>query len=269
MKILVVIPFHTSYKPTWSGIAELKNCTEHEFNIQPAQCADGGAARNKVAKHFQGQYDGVLFVDADQTFTLENVLQLINHDKPVIFGAYRRHEDRTKFNSGTFTGEPGVIDRYYPDDTRGLKAVDFGGIGFLYCSKEALEAIEYPWFRHTMVDGDETNFGIGFCLNASKHFTLWTDFDCEVGHIQRTAANIEWHNQKGVSNMEIPDNFDKEGLALIQKVSNIVNIYRAMAQQCMGQQKRIEELERLLSEKNKADKNKADKNKADKNKADS
>lgn len=127
-----------------------------------------------------------LFVDSDMSFSEEHIRMLKDSDKLIISGACESRRHRGKYCAGMF-GPNYSIGTYSTSDETGIRQVDWVGGAFLMVKREALEQMEYPWFRHVYIDmgfrANQTGEDIGFCINAKeKGIPIFVNLDCKVGH---------------------------------------------------------------------------------------
>jgi hypothetical protein len=178
-------------------------------------CINNGVSQARKQMGFWGDY--YLMLDADIKFNVEHVKTLIAADKDIVSGAYNDRAMPSKIVAGGYD-EDGICHRettFLNDSDRGLRKVRFTGAGFLLIKRGVLEALEFPWFRETVVTygKDDANAccvgeDIGFCQHAeAAGYEIWCDCDCKVEHllnynhaagpcgwdtveIQKTAENI-------------------------------------------------------------------------------
>jgi len=146
-----------------------------ELQIKTAQCSRVSLGRNdlindgKSYKKIQTEfpYDRLLFIDADQSFEVENVVRLWNTSEAtqfkVVTGVTNPRNFLNKLNIGEF-GDDGYttpMDRMYDSDTvrsSVLDTVDWCGAAFLMIDASVLSAVEYPWFEERYISiGDEVH----------------------------------------------------------------------------------------------------------------
>jgi hypothetical protein len=167
--------------------------------------------RGKDQKPFPGiEYDVWVTIDSDIVYTAEQLVELIESTKkyPVVSGSYRmsdlkhlavvRDWDTGYFlKHGTFqflTLED--LKAWGTDEKNQEKSifmpVSYAGMGFWAMRREALEALEYPYFFHeceTIVspDGkilrDIMSEDVAFCKNLEeKGYTVYLHTGIVVGH---------------------------------------------------------------------------------------
>lgn len=207
LNVRVCIPFYQEFEACKPGLRELSECREARFDIAPRQgtlvhevrnhLLNDGCSQKKRQTPVEG-YDYFLMVDSDMGFGAEDVLRLLRHRKPVIAAPVMGHSSTAVYQCGSFDpGLPGNIGVKSPVTERGVKRVDWTGAAFLLISREALERMEYPWFRLPMISkGDsQTQAGedVGFCLEAAKvGIELFVDFDVRVHHHRRHGKSFNW-----------------------------------------------------------------------------
>lgn len=159
------------------------NTGDYEVRVVPqVTCYLSASRNNGVSKeHLIHQKitanDYYLFCDADMGFTFDNIVALIDENKPVIGGAYPYREGRHErvgcyCAGGFFPDRPGFINSFVETRQTGVIQVDWIGGGFVLVRSDAFEQIEYPWFHNgVFVDQDcayEYSEDIGFALNCKK-----------------------------------------------------------------------------------------------------
>lgn len=205
MRIRVGIPFYAEFEACKPGLAELRDCREHEFDVQPRQGTYIGKTRNsfindlKSTKAWQKPlpYDAFLDIDSDISFTLDDVLVMIAHNKDCISLPYLRQGGHDEYECGLWKDIPGSLGGYFTPKTKGLRKVDWSGGGMRLTKAHVYEVMAYPWYFHPMIiKGDRQEEGsedIGFCMNVAKAgFDIWMDFDRPVGHKLRTPQQFNW-----------------------------------------------------------------------------
>ncbi len=198
MKIKVCIPFYLDYKAAFPGCEELVHCKKHFFSISTAQGPIPAASRNKLVSTSQkktqtdfADWDYFLFVDSDIKFTAQHALNLIEKDVDIVSGAYVRQDNPDLLNCGLWDDNtPGNISSHFATGSDGFRKVDYVGAGFLLVKKEVFSKIEYPWFRHFVVEKDgcqeELAEDYGFCMGAWKaDIDIYVDCDTLVEHVLR------------------------------------------------------------------------------------
>lgn len=138
-----------------------------------------------------GDWTHLLCLDADISFRPEQLQRLIDHNLPIVSGAYVERKDNSRYCGGWYDLVPGNIGKHIPRSMTGLQKVDWVGAGFLLVKRHVFEKLPYPWFRHEWIHYDhegvhyQTQSGddLSFCLQAQKHgFNVYCDCDCVVKH---------------------------------------------------------------------------------------
>jgi glycosyltransferase involved in cell wall biosynthesis len=191
-KIKIIIPCWPSedyaiQKCCRESIEELMKAdtSDYEIIVAPKVSCYLSAARNNGVTNEKSnlihqkitECDYYLFCDADTGFTFDNIMALIDENKPVIGGAYPyrkgRHNRQGCYCAGSFYPDrPGFINAFVKTEQTGVIEVDWIGGGFILARADALEKIEYPWFHSgVFVDTDcayEYSEDIGFSVNCKK-----------------------------------------------------------------------------------------------------
>lgn len=205
MLLRVSIPYanHSSISfITKKSLAELHKSKKYNLQISTVQGSNIVRARNtainKELSHAIKQtltgFDYILFLDSDTGISVEHVEKLLSSKLPLVGGFYQKRENVNQGCSGFWKDVPGLIDldKTLPWDSKGLKKVDWTGCGFMLASREALEQMEYPWFRYEMpeytLDGVKcrgtTSDDMGFCINAKNSgLDVYVDCDCKAEHM--------------------------------------------------------------------------------------
>jgi len=208
MKIRVCIPFYSEFEATKNGLLALKEFGGIEFDIVARQGSSIGYTRNslindlasiKICQTPAKGYDYFLMVDSDISFTLDDVLRLISHEKSICCAPYTMHSNPKLYSVGYFkTGKPGFIDTMASVSVTGFHRVDWSGAGFMLIKREVFSKMRYPWYRHNMVkisetEQDETGEDIGFCMGArNAGIDIWCDFDIKIKHTDRNKKSFDW-----------------------------------------------------------------------------
>jgi len=150
-----------------------------------------------IKQVLENKYSHYLFVDYDVSWTVSAVKKLLKHHLPIVSAAYVSRSSNRCFNAGRYTLVPGNPGEWVGRQSKGLNEVDWVGAGFLLVEREALEQMEYPWFRHVTIPymqpasiedyveyhQFECNEDVGFCMNAAAAgFKIVLDCDAYVNH---------------------------------------------------------------------------------------
>jgi len=139
-------------------------------------------------------YDYYWFIDSDTSFTYAHIIQLLNNTAPILSGAYaERANPKKNYCAGYFKSNfKGVISKWLTQNNKGIRKVDWHGMGFCKIHRSVFEKCKYEWFSVETVNfmnenGDPSTLKIHediyFCMNAKKHgYDLLVDCDCVVNH---------------------------------------------------------------------------------------
>lgn len=221
MKIRICTPFYSEFEAVKSGAKECLSYSDIKFVFEPRHSGPLmfnnrnsliNDQKSQMKKQFPlEEYDAFLFVDSDISFSLNNVLKLIESKKEIIGSPYLKHDDRGLYSTGNFHKEIfGSTKFNYSIIEKGLKQVDFTGTGFLLIQRNVFEILEYPWFEPIKVEyGNQAEVvgeDIAFCMKAKQNgFQIYCDFDNPVIHKLRRKKNINWD-----INSIIKENFENE-----------------------------------------------------------
>jgi hypothetical protein len=163
--------------------------------------------RGKDQKPFNGlPYDVYLTLDSDVVFSPQQVIELIESTTihPVVCGYYlmsdlkhfacvKEWDEGFFAKHGTFKFlEPGDIENWKQTTGASFMPVSYNGLGFWAMRKEALDALQYPYFhaeiQHIKGDNDVELYDIcsedvAFCKNLQKAgYTVMLHTGLRVGH---------------------------------------------------------------------------------------
>ena len=157
----------------------------------------GGQNTNgKEQKPWQGQisYDKMIWIDSDIVWKSEDVLALLNSDKPVTAGTYLMSDgqnfpivENLDFNH---LATAGTFQFMSQDAVRAKTApfkVSYTGFGFVCVNAGVFESMEYPWFQPRWISGgnfhDFCAEDVGFCWTAQElGHEIWVDPAVKVLH---------------------------------------------------------------------------------------
>jgi hypothetical protein len=208
MKIRVGIPSYAGklFPETWETVKALSAYegplpVRFDVLIVP-QCYTVSEGRNKAAapniyrkKHIP-DYDYYLSMDADMSFPVAAVFMLIDDKRDIVSAAYNMRSATLncltdKIVAARWTVAPGLAPEsaYLPETVRGIQKVDTVGLGCCLIKSSVFATMEYPYFRHNVVDFDNGNSAIlapddvSFGVNAARYgFDIFVDADVRVNH---------------------------------------------------------------------------------------
>jgi GT2 family glycosyltransferase len=160
--------------------------------------SDRVLGRNSCVKQaFEVGAEWVLFIDDDHVFGSELLMQLLDHDQPVVGGLYLQRMQpfgpiaySAKDEDGVY--EPLDLTKYKGDELVEVEAIGTGG---LLVRSEVLRAIGEPWFEHHVTASED----LVFCERAKKAgFPIYADLGARLGHMTPSSiwASFEsdsWH----------------------------------------------------------------------------
>jgi len=202
MKIVLLTTGY-SYSMKWvlSFLGLLQWASENKINI--SYSFTSGANIYKVRdKAIQGysteenpqilngmQYDYILWVDNDQVFKPDVLINLLKADKDIISALIR--VDDGSFSVGRLTGENHSegVKRLTEIDLLGKKEpfeIDTLGFGFTLIKKGVYESIPYPWHKPEVSDKSYLSEDASLCKRLrDKGYTLWVEPQTIVYHEKR------------------------------------------------------------------------------------
>jgi hypothetical protein len=189
--------------PAWKSIVALQAHGVPGWEIVARVVVGAGIGRNrnkivcnaKSTAKMQARdvfdYDAVLFVDFDISFTPMHVERLLNSGRQIISGAYRYKDNAAIIHAGEWGLRPGLIGKNLDARDAGTVRIDRCGGGFLLIAADVFTLLPYPWFRHTIVEveiggvlnAEETSEDFGFCLLVGQAgLPIYCDTGCMVDH---------------------------------------------------------------------------------------
>jgi len=209
MNIILCVPgkqFSDNWIHSWNDTISAISKAGHTWGYSMAYDPVVYYARNRVLGGnntagksqypFQGtaNYDYMMWIDSDMVWRGEDVLKLINLDKPIASGCYVMQNNNQYPIVETLDYDKlatqGTFEFMSRSDlaakTSPFKA-SYVGFGFVAIKKGVFETMEYPWFRPRWVDynnfSDFTAEDVGFCWTAQeKGHAIWVDPSVKVGH---------------------------------------------------------------------------------------
>jgi GT2 family glycosyltransferase len=160
-------------------------------------CAGGAAEFGVRQKPFNGKldYDFMLWIDSDQTFTFDHFATLMERQRDICAGwcctisgeltNVCLYQDEEKFK------KQGHYDLMPVKDMKNRETpfkVDYCGFAFILIKKGVFESITYPWFSRAdraMDNGVVRQIGedVSFCNKVREAgFSIWVDPTVRVGH---------------------------------------------------------------------------------------
>jgi len=209
MRVVFCLPgksFSNNFLFSWSStMADFNNrgieyllSMKYSSNVYyvRSMCLGGDVLAGPTQLPFQGKidYDYIMWIDSDQVWQPEQIIQLIERNVDIVGGLY-------KMVGGTqFTAVKDWDEKYFkqhgsfqfltPDDIKGkndLIEVSYNGFGFMLIKKGVFEAIGYPWFRpeyQKIIDlEDFASEDVSFACNAKQcGYKIYVDPKVIVGH---------------------------------------------------------------------------------------
>lgn len=182
MRILIGIPTGGTIHPeTYATIWKMRGKADFAY----VRGHDTGISRNMLARRaVDGNYDYILYVDADMVIP-ENALDLLlQGDADVVSGLYPKRSDRTVAN--VYRESPGSGLPYAQAD--GLPPripISFCGFGCALVKVDLFKRLEYPYFQFCEFPNyDYLSEDFFFCQEALRiGATIEADTRVRCGHI--------------------------------------------------------------------------------------
>lgn len=206
MKILLLTPVGYNHSPFYwiSVLAFQKYCMENNILLEYSfnRISNIYYARENLLTKVS-DHDYVLWVDSDCTFTPENVMQLIKHDKDCISGIAKFHDQKSdcmKWNFGVYLPQAynklGVWIAQHPVSEplpqEPIK-VDFVGCHFMLIKTACLKKLPVHKFEplpvsliHLDIPGYMSEDGAFCWIMNHNGVDVWVDPACKTGHHKDT-----------------------------------------------------------------------------------
>lgn len=140
------------------------------------------------------EYDYQVWIDHDMVWTGDDVMRLLQHNKPVVSGCYMMANntnlpivENLQWDTLATSGAFSFMSREEIQTRSDLFKVSYVGFGFCAIAHGVIESMEYPWFRPRFVQHenffDFTAEDVGFCWEAQERgHEIWVDPQIKVGH---------------------------------------------------------------------------------------
>lgn len=139
-RVIIGTPTHDGTVEVWyanSILYSYGRCLVNSIVLDPLYMAYDSLIQNArndlVAAAIKGDYDDLIFIDADQDWNPDWILKLLAHPVDVVGGAVRKKTDKEERYNVVSATLPIPVDQ-----RTGLMIVDAVGTGFLRLSKRAL-----------------------------------------------------------------------------------------------------------------------------------
>jgi hypothetical protein len=224
IRVIFGIPgnsFSDKFLICWSAaLVNLLKTNKYDFLMSPGYSSFVSFARMKTLgldvlrghdqKPFgEMEYDVFLTIDSDMVFNYEQIETLIQSalQKKVVSGMYLmadgEHLATVKEWDNEFFVKNGTFQFLTSKDVEEYKnaenttdktymEVSYSGMGFFACTKEVLDALEYPYFWHPLIEiqgpegklyRDQCSEDVAFCRNIqAKGFKIYLHTSIKTGH---------------------------------------------------------------------------------------
>lgn len=139
----------------------------------------------------------VLWLDTDMSVPSHTAILLYMHDQPIVACNYLVRQA-----SGLFTASRDGQRVATTDQSTGLEAVDYVGMGAMLMRTDVVAGLGRPWFRHGLNElGGDVGEDVMFCRGLTNAgYTIYIDHDLsqKVGHIGQHTYRIEADQPVGV-----------------------------------------------------------------------
>jgi len=148
-------------------------------NARNMLISDSTLSRPKIDRRFSH----FLCLDSDIVFEPEQLRMLLDADKDIISGVYKK-------DKGIVAGNVGDRALTWLQTSKGIKEVGWVGAGFLLIKRDVFETIPAPWFTHytKYMDDCYVQYGedVSFCITARAYgYKIYLHGGCEVEHLPK------------------------------------------------------------------------------------
>ena len=209
MRVIFCLPgktFSSNYFNSWnSTLLELQNnkiSYAYSMTYDPVVYytrnrllgGNNTLGRNQKPWNSQINYDVMVWIDSDMVWKPDDIMTLINHNKPIVSGTYLMSDgnsypivENLDFKHLSSIGTFKFMDREAMQQKTSPFFANYTGFGFLAIKAGVIETMEYPWFRPRWItDGNFHDFcaeDVGFCWSAQElGHEIWVDPSINVGH---------------------------------------------------------------------------------------
>lgn len=163
-------------------------------------CLGGDITRGRNQKPFNGRidYDYLMWIDSDITFSNEQFQALLDHKLDIVSGIYVYTSQNDTLACGVWENkaypsvEPDTLEslKNRNRNSKGLLEVDYCGFGFILIKKGVFESMQYPWFRPLIFEIDEARDqmtdDLGWCYQIKEiGYNIYVDPEIRVKHEKR------------------------------------------------------------------------------------
>lgn len=153
----------------------------------PAHDKSPAVNRNSIIEVAQRDgFNKILFIDDDQGFKVNALMQLLEHDVDIVSGLYL---------GGNYPHPPLAFDladeddkccpMYLIGDEERLVPVVAAGFGFLLVKTAIFDKLEKPYLRLGELDSEQWCDDIGFFARTRKAgIQAYVDMECRIGHMK-------------------------------------------------------------------------------------
>jgi hypothetical protein len=192
-KVAIVVPsgatMHAGFVESLVKMMLLSSSAGIGIGMFNVQCSHIDKARNEGAKLVMNhnlnmgedrKFSHICFIDSDQTFPANALLNLLRADKKVIGLSSVTRVEPVEFTARDFEGRR--IDFRW---RKGIWPVAACGFSFMLIKVSVFELLPFPWFSSGYIDNEFVSEDEKFCKAARQLTHVYVDADLsnQVGHI--------------------------------------------------------------------------------------
>jgi hypothetical protein len=188
MKIAIVIPsgamVHADFAMSLVTLVSYTNSVSRHYSIaliNPKSSLVQKGRWDGVCQALNLGVDKILFIDSDQTFPPQALIQLLKHKEYIVGATCRLRQEEVEYTARNTSGE-----RIDFSNLTGLHRVATNGFPFCLIDAEVFKNTPEPWFNTFFGGSSWVSEDESFCHDAAiAGYDIWVDADLTklIGHI--------------------------------------------------------------------------------------
>lgn len=194
-----------------SLVESIRECANKNIILMPVFIANESMlpiARNDLIFYaYESKVDDLVFIDADQNWTPQQLLRLLSHNVDMVAGTCRKKINNEQYVGRLFDNEKNI--QVNEDGLAKMKGV---GTGFLrlsqncirqlYESSELYDVNKRSVFEYKVIDGNFTGEDLVMCYKWKElGGNIFLDTEITIGHVGKinfTGNFKEWANKNNL-----------------------------------------------------------------------
>lgn len=171
--VLIAVPTNKYIEPeTFKSIYDLTCPAGFKTHFAYAYGYQIDEIRNLIAD-WSKDYDYLLCVDSDIIMPNNTLIKMLNADKDIISGLYRKKTKNIQYEVS------------YYDESKQIQKVDWVGFGCILIKSDVIKTIDYPYFYYqsALSDNERITEDVYFCNKARSYgYDVWIDPSIRLTH---------------------------------------------------------------------------------------